>query len=93
MAGSNISWLVEKDPLRCACLKNSHPNATIYQVDVRDFLIAMEEKRPGYPTKDDVDHIWSLPPCKCFSQANRNGGRNDKENNEQFFDVMRVLDF
>jgi DNA (cytosine-5)-methyltransferase 1 len=57
--------------------------ARIFNEDIDIFLKrSMSGELPGYyPGKGDVDHIHSSSPCQGFSDANRNGGRNDVQNN------------
>ena len=59
-AGLRVSWLVEKVPLSAASLIQSHPCANIYSEDVQDFFSNIEEGKPGYPAKGEVDTGISL---------------------------------
>ena len=91
-AGFDVSWLVEKDPLAAASLRDSHPHAKIYQEDVQLFLAKCNSRVPGYPTPDDVDHLQSSPPCQGFSLANR-GGQNDDCNNTLSHETVKAAKY
>ncbi|CAB9522023.1 Modification methylase [Seminavis robusta] len=90
-AGMDVSWLVEKDPLAAASLRESHPQAMIFQEDVRSFLGKCKAKTPGYPKEEDVEHLQGSPPCTGYSSANR-GGRNDHTNNLLSYEIVRAVE-
>jgi DNA (cytosine-5)-methyltransferase 1 len=88
-AGFYCRYHVEKDHSAVATLRCNHQvdgifgeEAIIFDEDVDTFLQKVQDKDPAYPRKGDVDHVHASPPCQGFSGANRNGGRNDKTNNE-----------
>jgi DNA (cytosine-5)-methyltransferase 1 len=72
-------------------VRGSHTNAMIYVEDVRDFLDNCKDRKPGYPTKGEVDHLSGSPPCQGFSKKNR-GGKNDENNNMLSLQVVRGVD-
>jgi site-specific DNA-cytosine methylase len=39
----------------------------------------------------EVDHIHASPPCKGFPHANRNGGKNDIQNNKQTLLFIKAI--
>ena len=88
-AGSNISWLVEKDPLASASLRNSHQKAMIYQEDVWDCLDSCRDGKKDYPIRGEVRHMQASPPCQSFSLLNR-GGRDDHANTMLSYEVVRA---
>jgi DNA (cytosine-5)-methyltransferase 1 len=88
-AGFYCRYNVEKDYSAVATLQCNHQldgifgeEAIIFDEDVETFLQKVHDKDPAYPQMGDVDHVHASPPCQGFSFANRNGGRNDKNNNE-----------
>jgi len=61
----------------------------IFEEDVRSFHEKCKERKPGYPSEKQVDHLQASPPCQGFSLANRGGGRNDRKNNLLSLEVLR----
>jgi DNA (cytosine-5)-methyltransferase 1 len=91
-AGFNCKWLVDKDHLAAASLRQCHPNAIIYDEDVGAFLDKCKAQRPGYPTRDDVDHVQVSSPCNGFSRMNIYGGRHDHKNNILCHELVRATE-
>ena len=91
-AGFDCKWLVDKDHLAAASLRQCHPHATIYDEDVGAFLDKCTEQRPGYPKRGDVDHIQCSSPCNGFSRMNIYGGRNDHKNNILCHELVRATE-
>jgi len=91
-AGFNCKWLVDKDHLAAASLRQCHPNAIIYDEDVGAFLDKCKAQRPGYPTRDDVDHVQVSSPCNGFSRMNIYGGRHDHNNNILCHELVRATE-
>lgn len=91
-AGFNCKWLVDKDHLAAASLRQCHPKATIYDEDVGAFLDKCTEQQPGYPKRGDVDHIQCSSPCNGFSRMNIYGGRNDHKNNILCHELVRATE-
>lgn len=89
-AGFNCKWLVDKDHLAAASLRQCHPKATIYDEDVGAFLDKCMEQQPGYPKRGEVDHIQCSSPCNGFSRMNIYGGRNDHKNNILCHELVRA---
>jgi DNA (cytosine-5)-methyltransferase 1 len=68
--------------------------ARVFNEDVDIFLKRCKnDEVPGcYPKRGDVDHVHASSPCQGYSDANRNGGKNDVKNNKlsyRFVDAMR----
>ena len=80
-AGFDVKWLVENNHLAAASLQKNHNDATIYEEKVELFLSKCEEGKEGYPSKGDVEHLQSSPPCKGFSRANTTGGQSKRRKN------------
>ena len=83
-AGFDVKWMVDNDHLAAATYRanTSHNNVQIYTEDAKTFLKKSIQGNPCYPKVGDVDHIHASPPCKGFSRANRNGGKDDMLNNK-----------
>lgn len=79
----DLKWIVDNDHLALATLKanKTGSNTLIYTEDVKTFLKESLQGNNNYPSVGEVDHIHASPPCKGFSRANRNGGKNDMINN------------
>jgi len=93
-AGFDVKWIVENNELAAATYKanTTNPDVEIYTASVRSFLKQCIEGNPGCPKVGDPEHIHGSPPCNGFSRANRNGGKNDAENNYQtllFIEAIR----
>jgi site-specific DNA-cytosine methylase len=80
----NVKWIVDNDPMASATLKanKTGSNVQIYTEDVKTFLRQSVQGHNCYTSVGEVDHIHASPPCKGFSRANRNGGKNDTQNNK-----------
>lgn len=89
-AGFHVKYAVENNPLTAATLQanllNSNSGSTngtqVFVEDVKTFLKRCREEHPCYPSIGDVNHIHASTPCKGFSRANRNGGKDDLRNNQ-----------
>ena len=85
-AGFDIKWAVDNDHLAAATLRanaaNTDHDMKLYTEDAKMFLKKSIQGHPCYPKAAEVDHIHASPPCKGFSRANRNGGRDDLRNNK-----------
>lgn len=85
-AGFDVKWLVDSDEVAAATLaankRSSNMNTAIYTEKVSSFLKKCIQQDPGYPQPGEVDHLHGSPPCKGFSRANRNGGKDDMTNNK-----------
>ena len=87
-AGFDIKWVVDSDPLAAATLaanKRNLDDVNVYTEKLSSFLKNCVQEDPAYPRPGDVDHIHASPPCKGFSRANRNGGKDDLINNKVSF--------
>jgi DNA (cytosine-5)-methyltransferase 1 len=91
-AGFDCKWLVDKDHLAAASLRQCHPHATIYDEDAGAFLDKCTAQRPGYPQRGDVDHIQVSSPCNGFSRRNIYGGRHDHKNNILCHELVRATE-
>mmetsp|Transcript_38829 Transcript_38829/g.93413 ORF Transcript_38829/g.93413 Transcript_38829/m.93413 type:complete len:682 (-) Transcript_38829:36-2081(-) len=90
----NVKWVVDNNHLAAATLRANKPNsdAQIYTEDAKVFLKKSVQGNPCYPAPGEVDHIHASPPCKGVSRANRNGGKDDMQNNKQtllFFKAIK----
>lgn len=92
-AGFEVKWAVDNDALAASTLQanTSHGGVKVFQEDVKTFLKKSTAGDPAYPTADEVDHIHASPPCKGFSRANRNGGKDDFKNNQQTLLFVRAV--
>ncbi len=84
-AGFDVKWVVDSDEVAAATLaanKRSTTNTAIYTEKLSSFLKKCIQQDPGYPKPGEVDHLHGSPPCKGFSRANRNGGKDDTTNNK-----------
>jgi hypothetical protein len=85
-AGFDVKFAVENNHLTAATLQaNNCSSKNVGQVfveDVKVFLKRCHQGHPCYPSVGDVDHIHASTPCKGFSRANRNGGKDDFRNNQ-----------
>lgn len=79
-----ILQVVDNDHLAAATLRANKTNkeCKIYTEDAKTFLKQTVQGNPCYPTTGEPDHIHASPPCKGFSRANRNGGKDDLLNNK-----------
>ncbi|KAL7515579.1 hypothetical protein ACHAXN_012739, partial [Cyclotella atomus] len=89
----NVKWVVDNDHLAAATLRANKTNSgmQIYTEDLKTFLKKSFQGNPCYPKAGQVDHIHASPPCKGFSRANRNGGKNDMLNNKQTLLFMKAI--
>ena len=92
-AGFHVKYSVENDNFAAATLRCNHnkDDMMVFEEDVSQFLSKVEAKDPAYPRQGDVDHVHASPPCQGFSQANRNGGKNDTPNNELTFSFVEAV--
>lgn len=84
-AGFNVKYVVDSDSLAAAThsANNRNPDLNVYPETLSSFLKNCIQENPAYPKKSgEVDHIHASPPCKGFSSANRNGGKDDLLNNK-----------
>ncbi len=85
-AGFDERWAVDSDEVAAATLaankRSLNTNTAIYTRQLSSFLKKCIQRDPGYPKPGEVDHIHGSPPCKGFSRANRNGGKDDMTNNK-----------
>jgi DNA (cytosine-5)-methyltransferase 1 len=82
-AGFDVKWVVDSDELAAATLTANKTNSVnVYTEKLSKFLKSCLQEDPAYPKPGEVDHIHASPPCKGFSRANRNGGRDDTVNNK-----------
>jgi hypothetical protein len=91
-AGFDVKFAVENNHLTAATLQaNNYSSSSsssssnvghVFVEDVKVFLKRCQQGHPCYPSVGDVDHIHASTPCKGFSRANRNGGKDDFRNNQ-----------
>lgn len=83
-AGFDVKWVVDSDELALATLTANKRNSdmNVYTEKLHSFLKNCVQEDPAYPKRGEVDHIHASPPCKGFSRANRNGGKDDMMNNK-----------
>mmetsp|Transcript_29778 Transcript_29778/g.54045 ORF Transcript_29778/g.54045 Transcript_29778/m.54045 type:complete len:672 (-) Transcript_29778:40-2055(-) len=89
----NVKWVVDNDHLAAATLRANKTNSDvqIYTEDVKTFLKKSVQGNPCYPAVGQVDHIHASPPCKGYSRANRNGGKDDMKNNKQTLLFVKAI--
>jgi hypothetical protein len=92
--GFDVKWVVDSDEVASAALtankRSSNMNTDVYTEKLSSFLKNCIQGDPAYPKPGEVDHIHGSPPCKGFSRANRNGGKDDMLNNKvSFTDIYR----
>jgi hypothetical protein len=90
-AGFDVKFAVENNHLTAATLQANNCSSSsssssnvghVFVEDVKVFLKRCQQGHPCYPSVGDVDHIHASTPCKGFSRANRNGGKDDFRNNQ-----------
>jgi len=84
-AGFDVKWIVDSDEVAAATLtanKRSSNMINVYTEKLSSFLKNCIQEDSAYPKPGEVDHIHASPPCKGFSRANRNGGKDDMTNNK-----------
>ena len=88
----NVKWVVDNDHMAAATLRANKANSDmqIYTEDVKTFLKRSYQGNKCYPVSGEVDHVHASPPCKGFSRANRNGGKNDMINNKVCKNVLSL---
>jgi len=88
-----VKWVVDNDHLAAATLRANKTNSDvqIYTEDVKTFLKKSVQGNPCYPAVGQVDHIHASPPCKGYSRANRNGGKDDMKNNKQTLLFVKAI--
>ena len=59
---------IEKD--MCNTYQANHPNAKVYNLDIKDFDISMVENDLGI-CKSDIDLIIGGPPCQAYSTVGK----------------------
>ena len=84
-AGFDVKWVVDSNHLAVTTLAANRRNpgdVNVYAEKLSTFLKSCIKQSPAYPKPGEVDHIHASPPCKGFSRANRNGGKDDSMNNK-----------
>jgi site-specific DNA-cytosine methylase len=84
-AGFDVKWVVDSNHLAVTTLAANRRNpgdVNVYAEKLSAFLKNCIKDDPAYPKPGEVDHIHASPPCKGFSRANRNGGKDDSMNNK-----------
>jgi site-specific DNA-cytosine methylase len=77
---------VEIDPIIGGTLEVNHPEAQVFIQDVESYLLDWGMSMECYPFEESrPGHIHASSPCQGFSLLNRNGGKNDKKNNEKCY--------
>ena len=88
----DVKWAVDNDHLAAATLRaNKTSDVKVYDEDAKSFLKKSVQGNQCYPQSGEPDHIHWSPPCKGFSRANRNGGKNDEKNNKQTLLFIKAI--
>ncbi|OEU15938.1 S-adenosyl-L-methionine-dependent methyltransferase [Fragilariopsis cylindrus CCMP1102] len=94
-AGFDVKFAVENNHLTAATLQANNCSSSnvghVFVEDVKVFLKRCHQGHPCYPSAGDVDHIHASTPCKGFSRANRNGGKDDLRNNQQTLLFIKAI--
>ncbi len=88
-AGFRTVKAVDNDASAIETLQANYKGVPVYLGDAKDFLAFLQTPN-GMSLLGRVDHVHISPPCQGFSGANRNGGANDRINNEL---SMLIIDF
>ena len=70
---------------------NKTSDVKVYDEDAKSFLKKSVQGNQCYPQSGEPDHIHWSPPCKGFSRANRNGGKDDEKNNKQTLLFIKAI--
>lgn len=81
-AGFNVICAVDNDKDAVATLRANKKGCVMFQEKVSSFLRNSKQGKVGYPQQGEAKHVHGSPPCKGFSRANRNGGKDDFINNK-----------
>ena len=100
-AGMIPKYAVDQSPDAISTLERNeshfqvrgHDVLETYQERVDVFMDKCSNNAQGYPQPGEVDHIHASPPCQGFSAANRNGGTNDRCNNEASYEFVKAVKF
>jgi DNA (cytosine-5)-methyltransferase 1 len=84
LAGARIRWSWDENQLACNTCELNHPTVKIYRVRANQFL------GPGYGGYVDIYHL--SPPCKYFSPAHTQDGKNDDENIAALYVIRQHLE-
>ena len=87
-AGGKVRYAVDTDQFACATLKTNFPGTQVIADSLANFAKGLKK---GLYTNEGVNHIHSSPPCKSFSGANRNGGKDDEKNSQVSLDQLSVI--
>jgi len=93
-AGFEAVVSVEKDPFAVQTLCWNNDQAHAFPASVEMFLKKCRQDAAYRCLFGDIVHVHASPPCQGFSRANRNGGKNDEQNNElsqTFVEAVRIF--
>jgi DNA (cytosine-5)-methyltransferase 1 len=85
-AGFDVKYMVEYNKTAAATLRSNFKGGIVYEEDIKLFREKVASGDPCYPKRGDIDHVHGSSPCQGFSDANRNGGKNDIKNNKLAYD-------
>ena len=85
MAGLNVKWGFDHDPMAIEAYRNNFPNAHGFLIGSEDFVTR------GRKAEVKVDILHVSPPCQYFCGANTCGGRNNEANLAAFYDVQGII--
>mmetsp|Transcript_6106 Transcript_6106/g.13304 ORF Transcript_6106/g.13304 Transcript_6106/m.13304 type:complete len:179 (+) Transcript_6106:341-877(+) len=66
------------------------PNADAFCEDIRSFIASSIRVELGYPKKGD--YIHGPHPCQGYSDVSTRRGKNDEQNNECTFELLRAVE-
>lgn len=92
MAGINVKYAVEIWESAAATYKRNHPNAIVYNKDIK----TVDPKKEIIHNDEHVFVIMGGPPCQGFSMSNqrtaKNGRTMDNPKNQLFKQFVRFVD-
>ena len=89
-AGINVALAVENDAWAAKTYSANHPQASVYQADVR--ALAATELRPFAKQRDNLI-VFGGPPCQGFSWSNLKTRALDNHDNWLFLEFVRVINY
>lgn len=78
----SLATAIDKDPTAIWSFTSNKQNAPVFVGDVKDFLARYSKDSEFRKSIGPIEHVHASPPCNGLSGANRNGGKNDKANND-----------
>lgn len=91
-AGYKVAGAVELDPLACRAYRMNHPQAALWEEDIRKVTGGRMMRELGLK-RGALDLLAACPPCQGFSRMRTRNGRrwNRDRRNGLIFDVLRIV--